>query len=192
MTESEVVSVGKRRSRREINRLVVEFESSGLRQSEFCHKHGLALSTLQGGLKRRRREVGGQSESNPLMEVKVARTKVGRSGPETCALEVVLAKGRRIEVRRVPRSRPSVDAIRFQSATIKERSRGRGRLRGKASLASSLSNAGQLPKVTFPPGASARARNSPAMRHSASSTTHLDSRQAANALMTTIAYPGGE
>jgi hypothetical protein len=31
-----------RRSRREINRLVVEFESSGLRQSEFCPKHGLA------------------------------------------------------------------------------------------------------------------------------------------------------
>jgi hypothetical protein len=100
MTESEVVSAGKRHSLREINRLVVEFESSGLRQSEFCHKHGLALSTLQRGLKRRRREVGGQSEGNPLVEVKVARTKVGGSGPETCALEVVLAKGRRIEVRR--------------------------------------------------------------------------------------------
>jgi hypothetical protein len=100
MTESEVVSVGRRRSRREINRLVVEFESSGLRQSAFCHKHGLALSTLQRGLKRRRREMGGQSESNPLVEVKMARTKVGGSGPETCALEVVLAKGRRIEVRR--------------------------------------------------------------------------------------------
>jgi hypothetical protein len=100
MTESEVVSVGRRRSRREINRLVVEFESSGLRQSEFCHKHGLAVSTLQRGLKRRRRKVSGQSEGNPLVEVKVARTKVGGSGPETCALEVVLAKGRRIEVRR--------------------------------------------------------------------------------------------
>jgi hypothetical protein len=100
MTESEVVGLGKRRSRREINRLVVEFESSGLRQSEFCHKHGLALGTLQRGLKRRRREVGRQSEGNPLLEVKLARTKVDRSGPETCALEVVLAKGRRIEVKR--------------------------------------------------------------------------------------------
>ena len=100
MTESEVVSVGKRRSRREINRLVVEFESSGLRPSEFCHKHGLALGTLQRGLKRRRREMCGQSAGNPLVEVKVARTKVGGRGPETCALEVVLAKGRRIEVRR--------------------------------------------------------------------------------------------
>jgi hypothetical protein len=92
MTESEVVSVGKRRSRREINRLVVEFESSGLRQSEFCHKHGLALSTLQRGHKRRRKEVGGQSGSNPLVEVKVTRTKVDRSGPETRALEVVLGR----------------------------------------------------------------------------------------------------
>ena len=100
MTESEVVRVGKRRSRREINRLVVEFESSGLRPSEFCHKHGLALGTLQRGLKRRRSEVGGPSEGNPLVEVKVARTKVDRSGSESCALEVVLAKGRRIEVRR--------------------------------------------------------------------------------------------
>ena len=100
MTESEVVSVGKRRSRREINRLVVEFESSGLRQSEFCQRHGLALSTLQRGLKRRRREVGGQGEGNPLVEVKVTRTKVDRRDPKNCALEVVLAKGRRIEVRR--------------------------------------------------------------------------------------------
>ena len=86
MTESEVVSVGQRRSRREINRLVVEFESSGLRQSEFCHKHGLALSTLQRGLKRRRREVGGQSEGNPLVEVKVARTKVRRAAAQKPAL----------------------------------------------------------------------------------------------------------
>jgi hypothetical protein len=73
----------------------MEFEASGLRQSEFCHQHGLALSSLQRGLKRRRREVGGQREGNPLVEVKVAGTH--RKGS---ALEVVLAEGRRIEVRR--------------------------------------------------------------------------------------------
>ena len=100
MTEIGEVGVRKRRSRQEIKRLVREFETSGLRRSEFCHKHNLAMGTLQRGLKRRRREVGGQSEGSPLVEVKVARTKVGGSGPETCALEVVLAKGRRIEVRR--------------------------------------------------------------------------------------------
>ena len=79
---------------------MVEFESSGLRPSEFRRKHGLALSTLQRGLKRRRSEVGGPSEGNLLVEVKVAGSKGEGSGPGICALEVVLAEGRRIEVRR--------------------------------------------------------------------------------------------
>jgi hypothetical protein len=91
MLEREGVSGRKRRSRREINQLVVEFESSGLRQSEFCHQQGLALSTLQRGLKRRRREVGGPSEGNPLVEVKVAGIKGDGSGPETCALGLPVA-----------------------------------------------------------------------------------------------------
>ena len=59
MTESEEVKVRKRRSSQEIRRLVTEFEASGLRQVEFCNNHGLALSTLQRGLKRRRTEAGG-------------------------------------------------------------------------------------------------------------------------------------
>jgi len=54
ITESQEVSGRKRRSREEIQRLMVEFESSGLRQNEFCRKHGLALSTLQRQLKKRR------------------------------------------------------------------------------------------------------------------------------------------
>jgi hypothetical protein len=99
MTESEEVKVRKRRSSREIERLVVEFETGGLRQGEFCQKHGLALSTLQRGLRRRRMEVGGQSEGNRLVEVKVPRTQ-HPSGAGSCALEVVLAEGRRIEVGR--------------------------------------------------------------------------------------------
>ena len=36
----------------EVQRLVREFESSGLGQSEFCRKEGLALSTLRRQLKR--------------------------------------------------------------------------------------------------------------------------------------------
>jgi transposase-like protein len=54
MIESQEVSGRKRRSREEIQRLMMEFESSGLRQNEFCRKHGLALSTLQRQLKKRR------------------------------------------------------------------------------------------------------------------------------------------
>jgi hypothetical protein len=100
MTEIGEVSVRKRRSRQEIKQLVAEFETSGLRRSEFCHKHNLALGTLQRGLRRRRVEVAGQSEGKRLVEVKVAGIQGNGSGAGTCSLEVVLAEGRRIEVRR--------------------------------------------------------------------------------------------
>jgi hypothetical protein len=48
------------------------------------------------------------------VEVKVARAKFDRSGPETCALEVVLAKGRRIEVRRNFDAKTQVRLIQTQ------------------------------------------------------------------------------
>src|SRR6266481_2567088 len=68
MTEIGEVGVRKRRSRQQIKRLVREFETSGLRRSEFCQKHYLALSTLKRGLRRRRMEVDGQSEGKRLEE----------------------------------------------------------------------------------------------------------------------------
>jgi hypothetical protein len=100
MTEIGEVDVRKRRSRQEIKRLVTEFETSGLRRSEFCHKHNLALGTLQRGLKRCRLEVDGQSESKRFVEMKMAGIERNGSGAGTCSLEVVLAEGRPIEVRR--------------------------------------------------------------------------------------------
>ena len=100
MTEIGEVDVRKRRSRQEIKRLVAEFETRGLRWSEFCQKHNLALGTLQRGLRRRRMEVEGQSEAKRLVEVKLAGIQRNGSGPGSCSLEVVLAEGRRIEVRR--------------------------------------------------------------------------------------------
>ena len=99
MIESEEVKVRKRRSSQEIGRLVTEFESSGLRQVEFCTSRGLALSTLQRGLKRRRTEAERQGESKRLVEVKIDRSRRS-GGTESSVLEVLLAKGRRIEVRR--------------------------------------------------------------------------------------------
>ena len=99
MIESEDVKIRKRRSRHEISGLVTEFEASGLRQVEFCRSHGLPLSTLQRGLKRRRTEAEGQGESKRLVEVKIARSR--RSGSaENSVLAVLLGKSRRIEVRR--------------------------------------------------------------------------------------------
>jgi hypothetical protein len=45
-------------------------------------------------------EVDGQSESKRLVEVKMAGIQRNGSVAEACSLEVVLAEGRRIEVRR--------------------------------------------------------------------------------------------
>lgn len=56
MTESKEVLVRKRRSREEFQQLMMEHESSGLRQNELSRKLGLALSTLQRQLKKRRLE----------------------------------------------------------------------------------------------------------------------------------------
>jgi hypothetical protein len=45
-------------------------------------------------------EVDGQSESKRLVEVKMAGIQLNGSGPGTCALEVLLAEGRQVEVSR--------------------------------------------------------------------------------------------
>src|ERR1700738_844735 len=99
MIESQEVSGRKRRSREEIQRLMMEFASSGLRQNEFCRKHGLALSTLQRRLKKRRLDQG-EAKSSRLVAVELASKGRDGNNRTLCALEVVLASGRRIEVRR--------------------------------------------------------------------------------------------
>ena len=78
-----------------------EFGTSGLARSEFCRIHGMTLSTLQRGLKRERLESGGsQSSDKRLVRVKVLSggRAADREGP--CAMAVVLANGRRIELNR--------------------------------------------------------------------------------------------
>lgn len=103
MSESEEVRRRRRRSSREIQRLVAEFRSSGLRQSEFCRIHGLTHGTLKRGLKRERINCGSQGEFKRLVAVEVTdghgliRRKPGEG---RCGLEVILAKGRRIELSR--------------------------------------------------------------------------------------------
>jgi hypothetical protein len=100
MTGNEEIPGRKRRSSQEIQRLVLEFEASGLRQNEFCRKHGLALSALQRRLGRRRLHKGGVKEGSRLIAVELTGADRNRNGRVTSALEVVLASGRRIEVRR--------------------------------------------------------------------------------------------
>jgi hypothetical protein len=99
MTENQEVPGRKRRSSEEIKRLVVEFEASGLRQNEFCHNHGLALSTLRRQLKKRRLGKCQAKEVSRLVAVELARKHRDENSRPACALEVVLCGGRSSEVR---------------------------------------------------------------------------------------------
>src|ERR1700759_4612913 len=101
MTEPEEVKPRRRRTRQEVQRLVSEFGASGLSRGEFCRIHGMRLSTLQRGLKREGTKPGEiQSDGKRLVRVKVigGSGAADREGP--CAMVVVLAKGRRIELSR--------------------------------------------------------------------------------------------
>ena len=100
MTKIGKVGVQKRRSRQEIKRLVREFETSGLRRSEFCHKHNLALGTLQRGLKRRRMEVYRQSVGKRLLEVKLSGIRKSERddlSPELDKTDMVIRRLSRIK-----------------------------------------------------------------------------------------------
>ena len=99
MNENQEVQVRRRRSREEIKRLVVEFETSGVRLLDFCRNHGLAPSTLQRQLKRRRLGNVEAKAGNRLVPVALAGAERNGAARGACALEVVLSSGRRIEVR---------------------------------------------------------------------------------------------
>lgn len=116
MTANQEIPERKRRSREEINRLVLEFEVSGLRPADFCRNHGLALSTLQRHLKGRRLGKGevrargelGRAAGSRLVAVELARRNHDGSSRPACAFKIVLASGRRIEVG------PDFDADTFE------------------------------------------------------------------------------
>jgi hypothetical protein len=102
MSEGEEVKRRRRRSSQEIERLVGEFRASGLRPSEFCRIQGLSHGTLQRGL-RRERIAGSQGGVKGLVAVEVSDGDArdpGRAQEGGCGLEVILAKGRRIELSR--------------------------------------------------------------------------------------------
>ena len=103
MREGEEVVRRRRRSSQEIQRLVAEFRTSGLRASEFCRIHGLTHGTLQRGLRREWVASGSQGGFKGLVAVEVTGGNGldrGRSQEGRCGLEVILSKGRRIELSR--------------------------------------------------------------------------------------------
>jgi hypothetical protein len=90
------LSAPKRRTRAEVQQLVADFVSSGMRSSEFCQSRGLSFSTLDRHLKklrwkRRRRPV---SPTGQLVKVELAAKKSPKQHDATCGLAVVLPGGR--------------------------------------------------------------------------------------------------
>jgi hypothetical protein len=102
MTTENKLSAPMRRTRAEVQQLVSEFVSSGMRRSEFCQSRGLSFSTLDRHLKKRRwkRSRRPTSASGPLVSVELAAKKPPTPHEPSCGLALVLPGGRRIEVQR--------------------------------------------------------------------------------------------
>ena len=108
MSEFPVSSVRRRprRSRVEVAQIASSYPQSGLSRSQFCHQHGLSLSTLNKYCQhaRHRDAPPSASMSNPLsaVELPLARVEfVAKSATHTeqhDPLLVELAGGRRIAV----------------------------------------------------------------------------------------------
>ena len=100
MTAKTELSTPKRRTRAEVQQLVSEFVSSGMRRSEFCQSRGLSFSTLDRHLKKRRwkRRRRPGSSAGRLVPVELAAKKSATQQEPSCGLAVVLPGGLRIEV----------------------------------------------------------------------------------------------
>ena len=95
----------KRRARRtgkEVQRLVEEFISGGMKRSEFCRSRGLSPGTLRRHLK------GGKQVARQTPRL-VAVELEQKAAQKANAIEVVLGRGRRVEVR------PGFDAATLQA-----------------------------------------------------------------------------
>jgi transposase-like protein len=99
VNEDQEIQSRRRRSREEIERLVVEYQASGRRVSDFCRHHHLKPSVLHRHLKRRRLGKVDSGEGQRLVPVALVGTKRHPDTSKGSALEVVLSRGRRIEVR---------------------------------------------------------------------------------------------
>jgi transposase-like protein len=101
MQREEGISV-RRRTGAEVRQLVAEFVDSGMRQSAFCRRRGLSLSTLGRHLRKRRRKRKRKSSpgDGQLVAVELASRKSPTEHEPSCRLALVLAGGRRIEVQR--------------------------------------------------------------------------------------------
>ena len=104
MSESSVVGVRRRRSRVEADRLVMEFERSGLTRQAFCAQHGLSVAALDKYRRRcalEKKPAQPRPAANRILPVELVAgiapaAAVAAGSSRTLCVE--LANGRRIEV----------------------------------------------------------------------------------------------
>jgi len=94
--EAEVEKKRHRRSSQEITALIEEYRQSGQTRREFCQSHGLALSSFQSSI-RRRRQRSGKTERDAIREVQIVGTALET---RSCALAVISRSGYQIRVER--------------------------------------------------------------------------------------------
>jgi hypothetical protein len=98
MSEAVGIVVRRRRSRVEAERLVVEFEQSGLTRQAFCSQHGLSVGTLDR-YREHRRSVAPVAASRMLpVEIVTSVAPTPSAEVSRGALWVELGNGRRIAV----------------------------------------------------------------------------------------------
>jgi len=102
MQGEEKITGRRRRTGAEVQQWVAEYVDSGMGWSEFCRRRGLSLSTLDRHLRRRRwkRKRKSSLADGQLVAVELVVRKPPTEHEPSCGLSVVLAGGRRIEVRR--------------------------------------------------------------------------------------------
>jgi hypothetical protein len=105
MSEAIGIAVRRRRSHFEAERLVLEFERSGLRRQAFCAQHDLSVAALDKYCKRCRTLEHPPTQPQPKLNRKLPVELVNSAAPPRCSavercreLWVELANGRRIEV----------------------------------------------------------------------------------------------
>lgn len=99
MNEEQAQQVRRRRSRAEVEKLVAEYEASGVGRTEFCRTHGLSLSTLHRYCKRRQahEEASGVGR---WVAVELSGPDAAAGGGGSSGLTVLLSSGHRIEIAR--------------------------------------------------------------------------------------------
>jgi len=96
MTVEDKLSAPKRRTRAEVQKLVAEFVSSGMRPSEFCRSRGVSFGTLNRHLKKqrwKRKKSRRASSAGRLVPVELAARKSLTRYEPSCGLAVVLSGG---------------------------------------------------------------------------------------------------